>query len=96
MAEVTRWLAVFVMVVGLNYLWAVCVTHTAAGKAVRASLSASLLTALSAASTILYVQDRLMVIPAILGAFVGTYFHVRRHAASLKSKVDDQVQVLLD
>lgn len=84
-ALTVRWLVVFALVAGLDYLWAAYITFTAQGKPFRASFAAAFLTAMSAVVTLSYVEDRTLVLPAIFGAFAGTYLHVRRSAKDVGS-----------
>ena len=70
-------LFVFVGVAVLDVLWAWYIRHTASNNAWRASLAAVGLTVCGAFLTLEYVQNRWMLIPAALGAFVGTFIPLR-------------------
>jgi hypothetical protein len=51
-------------------------------RAMRSALWASAIMACGSFVTVSYVGDRSLIVAAILGAFVGTYFVVRRESAA--------------
>ncbi len=67
----------FFVVALVDWMWGRYIIHTAQKNAVKSSLYASILTAFGAYITISYVSDHRMLIPAVLGAFVGTYISVK-------------------
>jgi hypothetical protein len=60
-----------------DYLWARYIKHTAKGEAVQSALHAMALLLCTALVTIAYVHDPRLIVPAVLGAGVGTYMGVR-------------------
>jgi hypothetical protein len=73
-------LLVFAAVAISDILWVRCVTHVGHGHRWASSFLASGLYAAQTIAVISYTQDRRMVAPALLGAFVGTALGVRRKA----------------
>lgn len=71
------WLAVFAITAVIDIVWTRCVQYTAQKKPVPAAGTASLLVLLGAFNTLAVVDDPRMVIPAALGAFVGTWWACR-------------------
>jgi uncharacterized membrane protein (UPF0136 family) len=65
---------VLCMVTTVNFLWAAYIRHTSQNNAWRAALYAAATTLFSGTITITYVKDHSMIVPAILGAFIGTFF----------------------
>jgi len=70
-------LAVFAAMGALDVAWAFYTMSTAVKKPMEASLWASLIVVFSAIVTISYVSDPWLIIPAIGGAFVGTYAAIK-------------------
>lgn len=79
-------LLVFAGVTFVDTLWALYIRYTANGSPWRASISAVGLTLCGALLTLEYVKDPLMLIPAGLGAFVGTFATLKwgKHAPTSK------------
>ena len=68
----------------LDLVWAEYIRAIADEKAALGSFHAGLIIMLGAVSTILYVGDNLMVLPAAAGAAAGTYFSIWRKRRSKK------------
>lgn len=68
---------IFVLVTLLDFLWAQYIKHTANAEALKSASYAALISLMGCMVTISYVDDRRMIVPAALGAFVGTYASAR-------------------
>lgn len=66
-------LLVFISVAALDFVWALYASHVTRNNAVMAGFYASLIMILGGLAAVGYVNDPWMLIPACLGAFVGTY-----------------------
>lgn len=66
------YLLVFVIAAGLDFLWARYITLLSLGEAWRAATYAAAIVAFGGLVTVLYVRNPFLLIPATLGAFVGT------------------------
>lgn len=73
-------LLVFLGVAVSDWFWAAYIKHTAGVNPMKASLAAVGITLCSALVVLEYTQDRRMLLPACLGAFVGTYLPLCLHA----------------
>lgn len=71
-------LLVFASVTAGDWVWARYAIAVQGRHALKASAMAVGIILVGAVSTVAYVEDHRMVVPAVLGAFVGTYFTVRR------------------
>lgn len=71
-----RALAVFLAVAVADGLWTRWAVAAGAGQALPAALYSSAIVVVSAFVTLAYLRDRLYIIPAVLGAFLGTYYSV--------------------
>lgn len=69
---------VFALIVCLDYAWARYNIATADKQPMRAAILAVAIYFLGGLSTISFVDNHIMLIPALLGAFVGTYIAVAR------------------
>lgn len=67
---------VFLMMMMTDMFWAIYLRRAAQGKPFMAASMASILLLLGGYVVIAYTEDRMMLIPAALGAFVGTYITV--------------------
>ena len=76
-----NYLAVFLFMVCADYIWAKCVTHTAKRHRTQGALWAGALIAAQAAVTVAYVGDHGLILPAIAGAFMGTFLGIGRRDA---------------
>lgn len=72
------WLAVFLAVAISDGLWTGYIRAVTMARPLRAAVFSALLVAAGAVVTVSVVGDHLTVIPASLGAFVGTYLVARR------------------
>ena len=61
----------------MDFICAKYIAHTSKNNAIKASCYAALLTVIGGMVTIAYVEDHRMMIPAALGALVGTYIAIK-------------------
>jgi hypothetical protein len=61
----------------VDFVWAKYIAHTSKSNAMKASFYSALLTIIGAVVTMTYVDDHRMIIPAALGALVGTYLAIK-------------------
>jgi hypothetical protein len=71
-----KWLAVFLAVAFADALWTGWMRAVAAGLPALAGLASAAIILTGAFVTLAYVQDRRYLLPAVLGAFAGTYLSV--------------------
>jgi membrane protease YdiL (CAAX protease family) len=71
-----KWLGVFAAVALADGLWTLYVAAIAAQRPLAASLYSSGIILMGAFVTLAYVRDRRYLLPAAMGAFVGTYLSV--------------------
>jgi hypothetical protein len=71
-----RALAVFLAVAVSDWLWTKYIVTASTGLAFLAASYAAGIVVVGAFVTLAYVRDRIHIIPAVLGAFVGTYLSV--------------------
>lgn len=67
------WLYVFILMFALDMVWALYTQAMITASPVRASTFAALIQLLSAALVLEYVHDPMLIVPAVAGAFAGTY-----------------------
>ena len=72
-----KFLLVFLLVTIVDFIWARYIAHTAKNNAIKASCYAAILTLMGSVVTIAYVDNHYMIIPAALGALVGTYLSIK-------------------
>ena len=72
-------LATFASMAALDWVFAYYTKNVIKKNAALAGLYASAIVVTNAIVTISYVTDHWMVVPAVLGAFAGTWVAVRRH-----------------
>ena len=60
-----------------DFIWAKYMTTAADGKALAASLWSAAIIGVGSFVVTAYVQDHRLIMPAMIGAFVGTYFSLR-------------------
>lgn len=70
-------LSVFVLVALQNLLWVACITYTTNNQPWRAAAASSVTVLATSAVTLSWVSDTRMILPAALGAFVGTCVSVK-------------------
>lgn len=70
-------LAVFVVTAAIDIIWTLCVRATSERRAGAASSWAAVLVVCASFNTLSIVESPALVIPAALGAFVGTYLAVK-------------------
>ena len=73
-----RAVAVFLAVALTDSLWTSWIRAASSGEPFWAALYSALIVLVGAYVTMAYVRDRIYILPAILGAFVGTYLSVLR------------------
>lgn len=56
-----------------DFIWSIYIKSLSTNKMFKAAIFAALAVLFEASAIIIYVQDYLSLIPAALGAFVGTY-----------------------
>lgn len=56
-----------------DFIWSIYIKSLSINRMFKAAIFAALAVLFEAAAVIIYVQDYLSLIPAALGAFVGTY-----------------------
>ena len=61
-----------------DMLWTFYIRRTGEGKAIQAALFSTAIMVTGGVVVITYVEDKWYLIPAALGALVGTYFAVKR------------------
>jgi hypothetical protein len=71
------YVAVFIFVCLSDMVWTYYISAVAKGKPFLASLFSSLTVFMGLMATIMVVADQLAIVPAMLGAFLGTYVTVR-------------------
>ena len=70
-------LGVFVLVLLTDFWWAKYIRATTDRRAITSALYAAGLILLSSGVVLAYVEDPVMILPAVGGAFVGTYLSVK-------------------
>lgn len=78
MPIVLKVVSVFVTAFVLDVLWALYIRRTANGHAAEAGMYAATLMLLGAYNTLSFVQQPWLLAPIAAGAWLGTYFIVRR------------------
>jgi hypothetical protein len=71
-----RYIAVFFAVAFADWLWTRYIVTAAAGQALPAASYSAAIVVVGAFVTLSYVKDRRYLIPATIGAFVGTWLSV--------------------
>lgn len=71
-----KWLAAFLALVIIDFIWARYVKAIAEDRAVEASLLSSTIIALGGFSTWIFIHDPWLIIPEALGAFCGTWISI--------------------
>jgi uncharacterized membrane protein YfcA len=70
-------LGVFLLTAVLDFVWARYTAHVGAARAIAASLYASFIFSVGGLVTVAYTVNHWLLVPAALGAFLGTYVAVR-------------------
>lgn len=71
-----KYLLVFLAVAFVDIVWTKYIAEVSAKRALRAASWSALIIAMGAFTTLQYVHDNTMLVPAIAGAFVGTFWAV--------------------
>jgi hypothetical protein len=74
--HVLNWILVFIATLLVDVAWTRYIAEAAAKKALPAASWSAAIVAFGAFNVVAYQTDRMLIIPAILGAFVGTYVAV--------------------
>jgi uncharacterized membrane protein YkvI len=74
--RVLNYLLVFVATVAVDYAWTRYIAEAAAKRPTHAALWSAAIIACGGFNVVAYTADHWLLIPAILGAFVGTWFAV--------------------
>ncbi len=74
---VLKFVGIFLLVAFSDFLWARYIKHTAESNALKSAVYASAIYLLGSVIVIAYIGDHSMVLPAVLGAFVGTYLSAK-------------------
>jgi hypothetical protein len=74
-----QWVAVFFSMVFVDMLWAKYMLALAGKQAMKSALLSGGIILCGVFTTISYVENHWLVIPAAIGAFIGTYFTVKHH-----------------
>lgn len=69
---------IFFALLALDFIYARYTQNIVAGRAWQASLNAAMLYAITGFATLTYVAEPLLLIPAVVGAFTGTWLAVRK------------------
>ena len=75
--EWSTYLIAFISMAVLDFMWAIYTKKVTDGKAVGAAVYASILLVINATVIVSFVNNHWMLIPASLGAYVGTYYAVK-------------------
>lgn len=76
-AIVVKFVVVFLLVAFLDFLWAQYIRATASAHALKSASYGTAIYLLGCFVTITYIQDHMMIAPAALGSFVGTYLSAK-------------------
>lgn len=74
---ILKCLAAFFALFALDFVWAIYTKAITANRAVYASVTAMALIGLSGTAAIVYTSDPWMLIPAMAGAFFGTFAAIK-------------------
>ena len=74
----TAWLAVFVISALADMAWAIYTRHVVLHHAVPAAVWSAIIMLIVGFNTIAYTENHWLIVPAVAGAFVGTYVAVKR------------------
>ena len=76
-----QYILVFLSMIFVDYRWGIYMKAMANHEALKASVAGALIMLAGAFTAIGYIEDHYLLIPAVLGGFIGTYV-----AASKKEK----------
>jgi hypothetical protein len=89
--EILKYILVFVAMIATDYIWSEWMKSVSEKKAIRAGLF-SIGTVLAGSFVIIsYIENPKYLIPACLGAFVGTYISVRYNGKKEKLEKSGEV-----
>ena len=72
-----KFILVFITVCFSDFIWSKYIIHVSKGNAISASLYGASTYLIGSLITLTYIHDYKMIIPATLGALLGTYLSVR-------------------
>ena len=81
--DLFKFLLVFIATGVGDMFWTFYIRRTSEGKALQASLFSAAIMIAGGIVIITYVENKWYLIPATLGAFVGTYFTVKKDSSRL-------------
>ena len=87
MPEWIIYIIVFLAMFVMDMVWTLYIRALAQGKIITAASLSALVYTISALSFVEIVKDTYLLIPAALGAFLGTYFTMKWDIKHEKSKV---------
>ena len=67
------WLVVFLIMVAIDFAWAVYIKSLANGKHLKAALWSMFIAAAGGITVIGYIENHWLLIPAVIGGGIGTY-----------------------
>lgn len=70
-------ITVFFISAAVDAVWAKYIATAASGRAFAAAIWSSLIVGCGSFVTIEYVQNKWMIVPAVIGGFVGTYLMMK-------------------
>jgi hypothetical protein len=82
-------LLVIIAVTITDIFWTLYISHSAALNKWKASFYASMIIIAGSFTTIEYVNDRRMIIPALIGAFIGTFIPLHLKEQKQKEEQND-------
>lgn len=71
---------VFFVTFILDWVWAAYIVNTSKKDAIKSSIYSGLILCMGAFITLSYVEDKRMLIPALIGGMIGTYFCVKHES----------------
>ena len=75
-----QWVVIFFLDAFIDWVWAKYNIACADRKPVRAGVFAVCIICMSSFSLLLFVHDQWLIVPGVMGTFVGTYFAVKTQA----------------
>lgn len=89
MPEWIIYIIVFLAMFAMDMVWTLYIRALAQGRAVKAASLSALVYSISALSFVEIVKDTYLLIPAALGAFLGTYYTLKWDIKHEKNKACD-------
>jgi hypothetical protein len=92
MPEWIIYIVVFLAVFLMDMVWTLYIRSLAQGKIIKAASLSALVYSISALSFVEIVKDTYLLIPATLGAFLGTYFTMKWDIKHEKNKINSSTK----